>query len=172
MLYYNATNIVRSNQRVLDLGSMDGSRFLQNFGMIKFVHFQEALCKISGTTQSTAVFFTSFSIVLIAFDRFQLIVRSDRRQVSNLEAVSFSFLALLLSVTLSLPLSFVTQMSYISIGDISLAFCYESWGGNQRLKKIYTSICFLTQYLCPCITVGWAYRRLVQIFRIRIIEVL
>ena len=43
---------------------------------------QEILCKLIGATQSTCVFFSSFSILLIAMDRYLFIVRPTGRQIS------------------------------------------------------------------------------------------
>ena len=43
---------------------------------------QEILCKLIGATQSTCVFFSSFSILLIAMDRYLFIVRPMGCQIS------------------------------------------------------------------------------------------
>ena len=43
----------------------------------------EYLCKLIGTTQASCVFFSAFSIVLIAVDRFLFIVHPTRTQIST-----------------------------------------------------------------------------------------
>ena len=53
----------------------------------------EYLCKLIGTTQATCVFFSAFSIVLIAVDRYLFIVHPtstqiSTRQVSNTDTTS------------------------------------------------------------------------------------
>ena len=43
----------------------------------------EYLCKLIGTTQASCVFFSAFSIVLIAVDRFLFIVHPTSTQIST-----------------------------------------------------------------------------------------
>ena len=43
----------------------------------------EYLCKLIGTTQASCVFFSAFSIVLIAVDRFIFIVHPTSTQIST-----------------------------------------------------------------------------------------
>ena len=43
----------------------------------------EYLCKLIGTTQASCVFFSAFSIVLIAVDRFMFIVHPTSTQIST-----------------------------------------------------------------------------------------
>ena len=44
---------------------------------------KEILCKMTSTTQSTFVFFASFSVVIIAMDRMRFVVTPQRVQLSN-----------------------------------------------------------------------------------------
>ena len=54
---------------------------LVNIAIMK-LKLQEILCKLIGSSQSTCVFFSSFSILLIAIDRYLFIVRPAGRQIS------------------------------------------------------------------------------------------
>ena len=45
----------------------------------------EILCKLIGTTQATCVFFSSFSIVLIAVDRYLFILHPTNTQISTVQ---------------------------------------------------------------------------------------
>ena len=44
---------------------------------------QEIMCKLMGFSQATCIFFSSFSILLIATDRHQFIVHPHRKQISS-----------------------------------------------------------------------------------------
>ena len=48
----------------------------------------EYLCKLIGTTQATCVFFSGFSILLIAVDRYIFIVRPSSTQISTKQVVA------------------------------------------------------------------------------------
>ena len=62
------------------------------------------LCKMIGTIQASCVFFSSFSILLVALDRYRFILHPSQTQLSNTQAFLASGLAFLLSATLSTPL--------------------------------------------------------------------
>ena len=115
---------------------------------------------MSGTTQATCVFFSSFSIVMIAVDRYIFIVRSTSTQISINQAFLLSLMSLVLSAILSSPLFIITKLDleHSLLSDKTFSFCYESWGHSHN-KLVYTLACLLTQYLGPCVVVGVAYLR-------------
>ena len=125
-----------------------------------FITVQEILCKLMGATQATCVFFSSYSIVMIAVDRYLFIVHSDNTKISIKEALLRSIMSLLLSAILSSPLFMITQLdvSQSLFSDKTFSYCYESWGSHTK-KQVYTLACLLTQYLGPCVVVGVAYAR-------------
>ena len=50
----------------------------------KFIHnVQGVVCKLMGSLQSSSVFFSSFSILLIAIDRYFLLLGTRKRQLSS-----------------------------------------------------------------------------------------
>ena len=51
--------------------------------------FQTMVCKLFGITQSSCVFFSSFSILLIAVDRYLFIVHPSARQISTAQVIKF-----------------------------------------------------------------------------------
>ena len=128
------------------------------------------MCKWMGATQATCVFFSSFSIVMIAVDRYVFIVHSNRTQTSIKQALTMSMMSLLLSIILSSPLFIITQLdvSQSLFSDKLFSYCYESWGSHPK-KQFYTLACLLTQYVVPCVVVGTAYVRYGFILSFRII---
>ena len=56
------------------------------------IYFQEILCKLAGIIQSTCIFFSSFSILLIAIDRYFFIVHPTGNQISIKQVLLNNFL--------------------------------------------------------------------------------
>ena len=97
-----------------------------------------------GSLQSSCVFFSSFSILLIAADRYLILIRAGQRQISTkqvkfesstvaviylflTQAFSLSALSLLLSVAISSPLFFHTKLDSKTdvLSQITVSFCTE-----------------------------------------------
>ena len=86
----------------------------------------EYLCKLIGTTQATCVFFSGFSILLIAVDRYIFIVRPSSTQISTKQAFILSFVTLFISTFLSSPLFFLTKLDVKeTLMDETYSYCYE-----------------------------------------------
>ena len=50
--------------------------------IIYFILFQDILCKTKSIIEFSCLYFSSFSILLIAVDRYRIIVQPDSRQIS------------------------------------------------------------------------------------------
>ena len=87
----------------------------------------DILCKLIGTIQASCVFFSSFSILLIALDRYRFILHSTETQLSNTQAFLASGLAFVLATTLSSPLLFITKLEFRKniFTDKYFSYCYE-----------------------------------------------
>ena len=87
----------------------------------------DILCKLIGTIQASCVFFSSFSILLIALDRYRFILHSTKTQLSNTQAFLASGLAFVLATTLSSPLLFITKLEFRKniFTDKYFSYCYE-----------------------------------------------
>ena len=72
-------NILIAN---LALSNIFLSLFTMPLTLLDLIH-KEILCQLPSTSQSAFVFFSSFSVVLIAVDRLLLIVYPSRTQIST-----------------------------------------------------------------------------------------
>ena len=113
-----------------------------------------------GATQSTCVFFSTFSIALIAVDRYIFILYSPRTQITITQALLFSLMSFLVSALLASPLFMVTHLIELPslVSRTTFLYCYEDWLSHTH-RKMYALVCLLTQYLGPCVVVGVAYGR-------------
>ena len=100
------------------------------------------LCKLIGTIQATCVFFASFSILLVALDRYQFVVNFSRPQASNRMAWISSLSMFLLSGVFSSPLFIVTKLKFQKniFNGKKMSYCYEVC--NYSLLKCIMSSCF------------------------------
>ena len=113
-----------------------------------------------GATQNTCVFFSTFSIALIAIDRYFFIVHSPNIQISIIQALFLSLMSFLVSALLASPLFLVTHLTELPslTSNKSLFYCYEDWM-SHTYKQVYALVCLVTQYLGPCMVVMLAYVR-------------
>jgi len=120
----------------------------------------EFICKLAGSFQATFFFFSSFSILMIAMDRYRFILQPKHRQISIQMAIWLSLLSLLVSCLMSSPLFMMTELKVYTnlLSDGVTSFCYENWSHIHH-HLAYTIICFLVQYLIPCISIGYIYCR-------------
>ena len=120
---------------------------------VYYYFFQSFMCPLMGLSQDASMFFSSFSIVLIAVDRFLYICEPHKKQISAkmvsmnknrsvtfihsfihsfiyifLQAYTFSILAFVIAFILASPLCFSTKAMLSNHGS----YCYEV--GNCNLK--------------------------------------
>ena len=102
--------------------------------------FQSFMCPLMGLSQDASMFFSSFSIVLIAVDRFLYICEPHKKQISatmvsmnknrsvtfihsfiHIKAYTLSILAFVIAFILASPLCFSTKAMLSNHGS----YCYE-----------------------------------------------
>ena len=85
------------------------------------------LCKMIGSVQASCIFFSSFSILLVALDRYRFILHRGKTQLSSAQAFSSSGFGFLLSITLSAPIFVITKVKIRRnlLTDDYSSFCYE-----------------------------------------------
>ena len=80
-----------------------------------------------GSFQASCVFFSSFSILMIAMDRYRFILQPRQKQISIQMAVWFSLLSLFISGLMSSPLFIMTELEVYTnlLSEGVTSFCYE-----------------------------------------------
>merc|ERR1712179_101346 len=78
--------------------------------VVSEIEEQEIICKLKGFLQTCCVFFSSFSILLIAMDRYIIIVTPYSTQISIKMAFLLSLIILIISAAFSSPLFFLTKL--------------------------------------------------------------
>ena len=118
-------------------------KMLQCSGDINCYNSQEIMCKLVGTSQATCVFLSSFSILLIAIDRYLFIVHPTWPQViivTNMMEMTI-MVEMIIMVEICFPLSLLMQIDidwYLFDGSRS----YIQKGGSRGCRTPQTILNF------------------------------
>ncbi|CAJ0918166.1 unnamed protein product, partial [Mesorhabditis belari] len=112
--------------------------------------FGSALCSVLSFFQGAAVFLSSWTLVVISFDRWMAItfvlapsMRLTRRRATYMVITTWIF-----SLTMALPLFLVTQQ----VTEEGVHRCVEKWNyfhDEESAKKIYSYLVLALQYSVP-----------------------
>ncbi|XP_042309466.1 neuropeptide Y receptor type 6-like [Sceloporus undulatus] len=153
----NVTNILIANLSVSDIFiCVMCIPFTAAYTLMDYWVFGEALCKISDFIQSISVTVSTFSLVLIAIERYQLIVnpRGWKPNISH----AFWGIAFIwaFSLIISAPFFIFHQITddpfrnLSSHSDIYMnkVVCIEVWPSNEE-RRGYTTTMLVCQYFFP-----------------------
>ena len=97
-------------------------------------------------------------MMLIAIDRYLLIVCPMRPRISTRLAIISVVIVTLVSILVMSPMAFYS--SYVVIDDAALGlhlqYCTEAWG-TRKVRVIYSFIAVFSQYVVPLLVIGVLY---------------
>ncbi|KAH9515873.1 Neuropeptide Y receptor [Dermatophagoides farinae] len=132
----------------------------------KFWPYGVTMCKLVQALEGTSIFVSTLSIIAIALDRYNVILRSVSPDQHRRTTVVPIFLKLILiwiiGIILSMPLFLVrtVESHYIGMGPIhTINFCIEKWPIDNG-RAYYSVLSMLIQYVGPIIIVSVVYARL------------
>lgn len=133
--------------------------------------FGDALCKVIMPTYGVPVFVSSMSILMIAIDRYVLIVHPFRQRMSCRTAVCLVVSIAIFTTLLAIPI--IMQMEYRVIDLPALriyrTYCAEMWT-SLRLRHIYTVLTIVIQFFVPLIVTSLLYIRISNVLSRRPIK--
>ncbi|TMS38602.1 hypothetical protein L596_005292 [Steinernema carpocapsae] len=126
--------------------------------------FGALFCKLFAYLQATAVFLSSWTLVVISFDRFMAIMfvmspwlRLTRRRAILLVLITWTF-----SLVMALPLLFVNRTFQDELNGVTI--CQERWdeltqffGPDTQIMHTYTTVVFALQYCMPLLVLVITY---------------
>ncbi|KPP72011.1 neuropeptide Y receptor type 1-like [Scleropages formosus] len=154
---HNVTNILIANLSVSDLlMAIMCLPFTFVYTFMDHWVFGEAMCKLNSMVQCCSVSVSIFSLVLIAVERYQLIVKPRGWRPSNLQAyigigiiwtlaVSTSVPFMLFTLVTDDPLKLLQNFHEEYTGKV---VCVEDWP-SRKLRLAYTTCMLLLQYIGP-----------------------
>lgn len=165
----NVTNILIANLSLSDIFiCIMCMPFTVAYTLMDYWVFGEALCKISAFVQSVCVTVSTFSLVLIAVVRYQLIVNPRGWKPS----ISQAYLGIIFiwgfSLIISIPLLIFNKLTDEPLSNLSAhdsiytnkVICIERWPSVEE-QLIFTTTLLVFQYFFP---LGLIFNCYVKIF--------
>lgn len=169
----NVTNLLIGNLAVSDmLVCVICIPFTMVYTLMDHWMFGEAMCKVTSFVQCLSISVSSFSLVLIAVERYQLIV-NPRGWKPSMTHAHWSIVGIWLgSAALSLPYLVFFHLSDEPFRNISHGFyrdkyaCIDGWPSEQGRLGFNTCL-LLVQYVAPLCFILVCYGRVLACLRRR-----
>ncbi|KAL4238068.1 hypothetical protein ACF0H5_002779 [Mactra antiquata] len=133
--------------------------------------FGDTLCRVIMPTYGVPVFVSSMSILMIAIDRYMLIVHPFRSRMTPTTAVCLVVSITLFTTILAIPI--IMQMEYKVVDlpalKIYRTFCIERWT-NLQLRHTYTVSTILIQFFVPLVATSFLYIQISNVLKRRPIK--
>lgn len=133
--------------------------------------FGGALCRVIMPTFGVPVFVSSMSILMIAIDRYILIVHPFRKRMSKYMAVAMVVSIAAFTIVLSIPIIVHTRYEVIDYPAIRVykELCIEIWPKLQ-LRQAYSVTTVIIQFFIPLVATSILYTNISAVLRNRPIK--
>lgn len=133
--------------------------------------FGGALCRVIMPTFGVPVFVSSMSILMIAIDRYILIVHPFRKRMSKYMAVAMVVSIAAFTIVLSIPIIVHTRYEVIDFPAIRVykELCIEIWPKLQ-LRQAYSVTTVIIQFFIPLVATSILYTNISAVLRNRPIK--
>ncbi|KAK2170651.1 hypothetical protein LSH36_1g03035 [Paralvinella palmiformis] len=159
---HNITNIFIANLALSDIGLCAFSLPVQLYYQVtdSWV-FGESMCQVIFAAFAVPMYVSTLTILLIAFDRYWLIVYPLRSRITIRTAFLMLAVSAVLSLVIAVPVIMYSTIKHIREPDIGLyrTFCYERWP-SQSARLAYTVLTFLFQFCLPISMTAALYYRI------------
>ncbi|XP_074662457.1 prolactin-releasing peptide receptor-like [Tubulanus polymorphus] len=159
---WNVTNVFIGNLALSDI-------FLCLFNLPVQLYYQlsdnwifgDILCQIIMPLFALPVHVSAMTMLLIAMDRYWLIVFPLRNRMSLRTAVILIIITSTISVSVAIPLMVFSRTHQVSHPDLAIYknFCMEEWPSNTG-RIVYTSLVFSIQFCLPLLATSIMYQRI------------
>ncbi|KAL3873498.1 hypothetical protein ACJMK2_036607 [Sinanodonta woodiana] len=130
--------------------------------------FGETLCKVIMPTFGVPIFVSSTSMLMIAIDRYVLIVHPFKPRMPKMMAVGLIIFIAILTTLLAVPIMIHTKYQEINIPELRYykQYCIEQWESIQA-KHAYTVSIFILNFFFPLVATSIVYFRISTVLRNR-----
>lgn len=156
---HNVTNILIANLALSDVGLCVFSLPIQlHYQLTDHWIFGEVLCRLIFSAFAVPVYVSTLTILLIAYDRYWLIVYPLKERMSIKMAMMLLVLTSVTSVLLSTPVMCFTTLHKVHQPDLRIhrSYCVEQWP-NHIARKVYSLLTFAFQFCFPLLVTALLY---------------
>lgn len=149
--------------------------FQLHYGITDYWSFGSILCQIIMPMFAVPVFMSTLAMLMIAIERYILIVFPFRKKLTIKMALVIVFVIIIFSVVCSIPIILHTEHSeeiidlrpYIQ-DIIKKSFCIENW--KLKTSRAYTMFVFVLQFFIPYIIISVLYFQIYKVLKKRPIK--
>ncbi|KAK3093416.1 hypothetical protein FSP39_015413 [Pinctada imbricata] len=170
---HTATNIFISTLAVSDIViSVFSLPFQLHYGITNHWAFGSALCHIIYPLFAVPIFVSTLTILMIAGERFILVVFPFRRKMTKRVAMTIVVVIVVISICISSPLIIFTKLQEVNIVvpemnvHIHKSFCTEAWP-SASANRSYTMFVFLVQFFIPYSAICLLYFKIYRVLKSR-----
>jgi neuropeptide Y receptor len=155
----NITNVFIANLAVSDIFLCAISLPIQlYYQLTDHWLFGDVMCRIMFAAFAVPVYMSSLTILLIAFDRYWLILCPLRNRMSMRTALILMMVNITVSTALAVPVMCFTTLHVLDHPDLRIHrhYCKEVWPSTLE-RNIYTVFTFVGQFCMPLILTAFLY---------------
>lgn len=149
--------------------------FQLHYGITDYWSFGPVLCQIIIPMFAVPVFMSTLSMLMIAVERYILIVFPFRKKLTIEMAIGIVVVIIIFSVVCSIPIILHTEHSHEEIDIrpyiqdiIKKSFCIENW--KMKTSRAYTMFVFVLQFFVPYIIISVLYFQIYKVLKKRPIK--
>ena len=149
--------------------------FQLHYGITDYWSFGPVLCQIIIPMFAVPVFMSTLSMLMIAVERYILIVFPFRKKLTIKMAIGIVIVIIIFSVVCSIPIILHTEHSHEEIDlrpyiqdIIKKSFCIENW--KMKTSRAYTMFVFVLQFFVPYIIISVLYFQIYKVLKKRPIK--
>jgi len=130
--------------------------------------FGSALCHVIPTTFAVVVFSSSINLMMIAVDRYILIVKPLSRRMSPSAAIGAVIAVALLATGAALPIALHADVAVVDDVMLKLhrVYCTERWSSLLG-RQLYVVLSLVGQFVVPLTVIAVLYYRIFDGLRAR-----
>ena len=130
--------------------------------------FGRTLCHVIMPTFGVPVFVSSMSILMIAIDRYMLIVHPFKRRMTKLTAICIFLSIAVCTTLLAVPIIIHTDYVVIDLPGLRIyrTYCIEKWK-NIGIRHFYTVSTVFIQFFVPLIATSLLYIQISNVLKRR-----
>ncbi|KAK6754565.1 hypothetical protein RB195_013515 [Necator americanus] len=127
-------------------------------------YFGDQMCHSLPWIQGASVFVATFSLTLIAVDRYFMVVTPHKKRMTQVQARFVMVCLWLVAILITLPYSW--YMALVEYDGLCGKFCTEAWP-NVPTRRAYTVFVLVAQFFVPFLIMFYCYSRIFKHLRQR-----
>lgn len=166
---HSVTNIFIANLAISDIGMcIFNLPFQLHYQLNDNWLFGKVMCTVFTASFAVPIYDSIMCILMIAIDRYILILYPFRKRMSNRMAVGLVVLIALLAIGPAIPMLIYTELVELNVPllGIDKVLCIEKWP-SDTIRKIFTVSLFLIQFCIPIMVTSILYGRIYAVLKNR-----